>query len=99
MTSKLLALVLVMAIAGLVSAEGRAALLRGTAPSSVGAVESPWQHRVLRRGDKMANGLAWRWRRDPPSGPSRRGQAVVDVAPEEEEKKQTNAENIDPSLP
>jgi hypothetical protein len=106
MRSKLLALVLVMAIAGLVlaSAEERAALSRGTAPSStltlLGAVQSACQRRrVLRRGDKRANSLSWRWRRDPPSGPSSRGHAVVNVVPDEDEKKQTPAENIDPSVP
>ena len=102
MNSKLLTLVLVMAIAGLVLAEERVALLRGTgmAPSSTktsaGAVGSLWRRCVMRREDKRANGLAWRWRRDPPSGPSSRGHAVVDVEPEEVEKKQGHDKNIVP---
>lgn len=98
--SKLVVVVLVMAVAAagslsLVSAEERPALLRGMAPStpnSVGGVELPWRH----RGEKI---LAWRWRRNPPSGPSSRGHAVVTVSPDKEEKKQGTAESIDPSVP
>ena len=105
MNSKLLTLVLVMAIAGLVlaSAEDRVALLQSTAPSSmttaVGAIGWPWQLHVLRRGDKRGNGLTWRWDRDPPSGPSSRGHAAVNIALEDDEKKQGPGKNIYSSLP
>ncbi|KAM3346489.1 hypothetical protein ACQJBY_020829 [Aegilops geniculata] len=102
--SKLVVVVLVMAVAAagglsLVSAEERPALLRGMAPStpnSVGGVELPWRRPVLRRGEKI---LAWRWRHNPPSGPSSRGHAVVTVSPDEEEKNQGPAQNIGPSVP
>ncbi|VAH71950.1 unnamed protein product [Triticum turgidum subsp. durum] len=103
--SKLVAVVLVMTVAAagclsLLSAEERPALslLRGMAPStpnSVGAVELPWRRHVLRRGQKI---LAWRWRHNPPSGPSSRGHAVVTVSPDDEEK-QGPAESIGPSVP
>ncbi|PNT66249.1 hypothetical protein BRADI_3g08981v3 [Brachypodium distachyon] len=111
MRSKLLALVLAMAVACagglaiLVSAEERAPGGIGIAMApfwtSAGVVGSPWRRRALRRGEDSAYGLGWRWNRLPPSGPSHRGHAVVTVAPEEEEKKisQGTAEDIDSSEP
>uniref|UniRef100_A0A8I6XPH1 Uncharacterized protein n=1 Tax=Hordeum vulgare subsp. vulgare TaxID=112509 RepID=A0A8I6XPH1_HORVV len=104
--SRLVAVVLVMVVAAagglsLASTEERLNLLRGmppSSPTSVGTLglELPWRRRVVRRGEKS---MAWRWRRNPPSGPSSRGHAAVTVSPDEEEKNQGPVENIDPSVP